>query len=202
MPLSSPTRLVLVLVLALAAAHAVHAHYVLTAPPTRLLDESLMVQPPCGGASDVKQPRTPWVPGTDLTINAFHTNAAFSVYVTLNDKPAAVKDFVKILDTNVAKLGNQTVAAPLDKLDAGALASLGLKSSTDLIGKSGTIMTTYDAGDGVLYQCGDVTFVQAGAASGGSDKTKSAAAPGAGRSAAVAAVVGAVLVSVVGALVL
>ncbi|KNE65067.1 hypothetical protein AMAG_10731 [Allomyces macrogynus ATCC 38327] len=201
MPLTSPTSLVLALALALVAAQAVRAHYVLTAPPTRLLDESLMVQPPCGGANDVKQPRTPWVPGTDLTINAFHTNAAFSVYLTLNDKPAAVKDFVKILDTNVAKLGNQTVAAPLDKLDAGALASLGLKSTTDLIGKSGTIMTTYDAGDGVLYQCGDVTFVQAGASSGG-DKAKSAGTQGAGRSAADAAVVGAVVVSVVGAMVL
>ncbi|KAI9155952.1 hypothetical protein H9P43_009062 [Blastocladiella emersonii ATCC 22665] len=161
----------------LALSHAASAHYILTSPPTRGMQEEQMPTPPCGNFNTPQTPRSGWPVGKPIGITAYHTNANFTIYISLKPAPAAVSDFTPVTNTLLGKVGAQTVDAPFDKLSESAVKGLGLKSAGDLVGKEGTIMTVYDAGDGVLYQCGDVSF-QAAGGSGGAAPGKSGAAGG------------------------
>ena len=44
----------------------------------------------------------------------------------------------------------------MDKISPDSLRKLGLQGLSDLNNKEATVMTVYDGGDGVLYQCADV----------------------------------------------
>ncbi|KAI9223545.1 hypothetical protein BC828DRAFT_339966, partial [Blastocladiella britannica] len=80
-----------------------------------------------------------------------------------NKAPSAVGDFQPISNIFLGNIGNHTVPYPLTAIPANSATALGVQpDGSSLVGKSGTIMTIYDAGDGVLYQCGDVTFQASG----------------------------------------
>ena len=202
--------------LAAVAPQSALAHYKLTNPPTRGMIEEQMVQPPCGNFNQVQNPRTAWNMSTPLlsstlgrisyanltrcwrfeldnplSITAYHPNANFTVYFTLNPQPLAVGQFAPVGSTFLDRPGNLNVTGlELTKLPAASLTQLGVSSLSALNGKQGTIMTVYDAGDGVLYQCADVVLQLPGADAGKSSDA-SVAAPGKVLVAGVAAVVGA-----------
>jgi hypothetical protein len=102
--------------------------------------------------------------GNPITIRAFHANAALTVSITLEANPRSPSQFVQVTETSVLRMGDLSVPFSLDKLNSTQLRQLGVSSSNDLVGKSGTIMTIFDAGDGVLYQCADIAFAAAGTA--------------------------------------
>ncbi|KAI9219271.1 hypothetical protein BC828DRAFT_386555 [Blastocladiella britannica] len=155
-------------------ANTVSAHYTLTTPAARGTDEDKLVQAPCGGFNSVQGTRADWPLGQPIQINAEHANSNFTTYLSLKPAPAALADFQPISNALLSGLGKLSVPFPLTAIPAAAAKALSVQvSGADLVGKTGTIMTTFDAGDGVFYQCGDVTFLAAAAVASSSSSSSS-----------------------------
>ncbi|ORZ32043.1 hypothetical protein BCR44DRAFT_1463459 [Catenaria anguillulae PL171] len=169
-----------IVILAAALAHVASAHYILTSPKTRGMIEEQQPNPPCGGFNDVQAERTKWPMGNPIGITAYHANAAFSIFVSLSPKPMAMSDFTEYSSSRLDRVGKHTIEFPLDKGGSEAfLKAMQVKEVRELAGKSATIMTRYDGGDGTLYQCGDVVFEAAASKQGQAAAGKSGSGSGA-----------------------
>ncbi|KAG2229758.1 hypothetical protein INT48_004762 [Thamnidium elegans] len=157
----------------------VSAHFELKYPTTRGFDETKEPTFPCGGF-DTVQNRTQ-VPLKDafVEINSGHTSYSYVVNVLAKNDPTTA-DF----STAVVAVSSGTRNYP-----QAACLSLNLSNGTGITnGSNATIQVIFNGGDGLLYQCTDVTFVDSAPnfdqsmcvnADGSSTATSSGSAPAA-----------------------
>jgi hypothetical protein len=134
---------------------SVLAHFTLDYPATRGFNEDTEATVPCGHFDTVgNRTQFPLTNGF-LEIYSGHTSWSYTVNVVLGDSPV-VADF----SSNASQIGSGSRSYP-EK----ACLSVDLsKNSAIKDGVNGTLQIVYNGGDGLLYQCTDVTFTSAAAA--------------------------------------
>ncbi|KAJ3152970.1 hypothetical protein HDU86_005425 [Geranomyces michiganensis] len=138
-----------------AVASGVSAHFTLDAPSTRGMQESIMVNGPCGGFNTVAAKRQEFpISGSVIKLTSEHTTATAKFNWVPGAAPAAA-DF-----TNTAVAHPATADLSITKAGATQSAPVDL-SAFAKVGDVGTIQLVFDGGDGSLYQCSDVVLTAA-----------------------------------------
>ncbi|KAJ3111177.1 hypothetical protein HDU96_005917 [Phlyctochytrium bullatum] len=150
---SSLMLLLLPVMLLLLTPAAVEAHFKVTAPPARFKNEASQVFPPCGGV--VLGSRTPFpISGGIMQGTSYHPTASMSFSMALTEADPQESDFSKGSFTSVS---SYTLTKPGD-----FQIIVDLSSNAEVkVGTNATLRIRFDAGDGILYQCSDVTFTAA-----------------------------------------
>ncbi|KAJ3106122.1 hypothetical protein HDU97_006939 [Phlyctochytrium planicorne] len=138
------------------------AHFKVTTPPARFKSEALQVVPPCGGLP--LSTRTPIpISGTFMEGVSYHPTAVVNFTLALTDSDPTEADF-KVnwakSPTTIPQPGNFQVPVEIANIQ-------GVK-----VGGVGTLRISFDAGDGMLYQCVDVTFAAAANTNGKPNSAK------------------------------
>ncbi|KAI8967192.1 hypothetical protein BDF20DRAFT_908521 [Mycotypha africana] len=144
---------VVFLLAALLSVQSALAHFQVTYPGSRGFDENKEPTAPCGGFDTVSAARAE-VPLKDafIEINSGHTSYSYVVNVLVNNNPSTA-DFANTSQAVAVANGSRNYPQA-------ACLSLDLnKNSAIKAGTNGTIQIIYNGGDGELYQCADVTFV-------------------------------------------
>ncbi|KAL7752243.1 hypothetical protein RI367_002288 [Sorochytrium milnesiophthora] len=149
------TSLPLLVCLVLMASHLVQAHYILNTPKSRGFDDDGESKPVCGSFNSVMSPRVSWDLTSPITITSYHPNADLNIFLSLSENPTTVDDFKKISYQRITQAANLSYTGIFTDQ---SVQPLGVKALTDLSGKDATLMMTYDGGDGLLYQCSDLTI--------------------------------------------
>ncbi|CDS12300.1 hypothetical protein LRAMOSA04495 [Lichtheimia ramosa] len=140
------------LALSAATISAVSAHFQLNYPQTRGFNEDNEPQAPCGGFNNVGSRTEFPLENGFVQINSGHTTYKYTVKVITSNNPST-SDFT---GNNATVIGSGSRNYPGD-----ACLTVSTNNGTDIkAGTNATIQITYDGGDGSLYQCTDVTFVE------------------------------------------
>ncbi|KAI9306744.1 hypothetical protein BJ944DRAFT_198826 [Cunninghamella echinulata] len=142
-------KLVSALLLLTFTCQQVFGHYHLTYPPSRGFDETNEVVAPCGGFNTPQSNRTSFpLKNGFLQIDSEHTKYNYKIYLIVKPSPAQ-SDFNGDANTLVAE---SSVNYPMQS----CLPVDVSKVSGAIDGASATFQISYNAGDGILYQCTDV----------------------------------------------
>ncbi|KAJ3099135.1 hypothetical protein HDU96_010813 [Phlyctochytrium bullatum] len=131
---------------------SVEAHFKVSSPPARFKSEALQVIPPCGGVPLGQ--RTPFpLAGANLKGDSFHASAQMTFSLALVEDPKesdfSAGSFSTVTTAALAKPGPFEVVVDLTKVQEAK------------VGANATLRIVYNAGDGILYQCSDVTLTAA-----------------------------------------
>ncbi|KAL2913323.1 hypothetical protein HK105_207201 [Polyrhizophydium stewartii] len=129
---------------ALAAAASVSAHFSVTTPPSRGLDELIEDQAPCGGFNTPSTTRTTFGQSSNVTIRLADTNS--NVYVKIGYGANPTSFATTLGSTFYAKKGVYNLPFSLSAVPA----------SNN--GQPATIQISINGSHGALYQCSDVTL--------------------------------------------
>ncbi|KAJ3320667.1 hypothetical protein HDV06_005075 [Boothiomyces sp. JEL0866] len=125
------------------------AHFKLTNPPTRGFDDLKEVNAPCS-AFPVAASRTPWQFVSTLAVASYHSQASYNTSISFSQDPQSQSDFVPWGGVVNCTLGNcPDVAFDFQKAFPDKVKA----------GVNATLQVIFNAPDGILYNCGDITFV-------------------------------------------
>ncbi|KAJ3276666.1 hypothetical protein HDV01_004199 [Terramyces sp. JEL0728] len=125
------------------------AHFKLTSPPTRGFDDLKEFNAPCS-AFPVAAARTPWQFVSTLTVASYHNQASYNTSISFSQDPQSQSDFVPWGGVVQCTLGN----CPDVSFDFQKAFPDKVKASVNA-----TLQVIFNSPDGILYNCGDITFV-------------------------------------------
>ncbi|KAI8344932.1 hypothetical protein BD560DRAFT_411704 [Blakeslea trispora] len=143
-------RILLNLAVALIAleCYLVSAHFTLTYPSSRGFDESKEATAPCGSFDSVSSTRVKLPKSAFVQINSGHVSYSYVINAVYNNNPST-SDFS---GSSLKELASGTRTFPQG-------ACLPFQFGDDIKdGTNATIQVEYNGGDGMLYQCFDVTY--------------------------------------------
>ncbi|KAI9261825.1 hypothetical protein EDC94DRAFT_541039 [Helicostylum pulchrum] len=127
------------------------AHFELKYPTTRGFDETKEPTFPCGGSDTVENRTQIPLKNAFVEIDSGHTSYSYVVNVVAKNDPTTA-DFST---SELVQVSSGTRSYP-----QAACLPLSLSNSTSITnGSNATIQVIFNGGDGLLYQCTDVTFV-------------------------------------------
>lgn len=138
------------IVLFVAFLQSVLCHFTLDYPATRGFNEDTEATAPCGSFDTVGNRTEFPLSNGFLEIYSGHTSWSYTVNVILGNNPV-VADFSS---SNVTAVGSGSRNYPEKSCLSVNLAS----NSAIKDGVNATLQVVYNGGDGLLYQCTDVTF--------------------------------------------
>ncbi|KAJ3254545.1 hypothetical protein HK103_007099 [Boothiomyces macroporosus] len=123
------------------------AHFKLTNPPTRGFDDLKEFTAPCSGFP--LSTRTPFQFVSTLSITSYHSTASYNTSISFSQDPQTQSDFVPWGGVVQCTLGN-CPDVPFDFQ----------KAFPDKVktGVNATLQVIFNSPDGILYNCGDITF--------------------------------------------
>ncbi|KAI9263167.1 hypothetical protein BDA99DRAFT_407798, partial [Phascolomyces articulosus] len=130
---------------------SVSAHYQLTYPQSRGFNEDREPTAPCGGFDSVSSRSQFPLQNGFVQINSGHTDYTYEVKLVTNSTNPTASDFTSA--PTVAKGSRNYPADACLPIDLGNVQGLSA-------GTNATIQVVYDGGDGLLYQCADVTLAE------------------------------------------
>ncbi|KAH6563650.1 hypothetical protein BASA50_010349 [Batrachochytrium salamandrivorans] len=142
----TPLALVLTII---AIAQPAFAHFRLMSPLPRVYDDLLMLDAPCGGSNSTTV-RYPFpIKGGTVNVQAYHSNGAMTFGISFINAPMTQADFATAWQSprTLGPIG----AYSFPNLDMSVLP--GAK-----VGGNATLQLVFNGGDGMLYQCTDITF--------------------------------------------
>ncbi|OZJ04698.1 hypothetical protein BZG36_02534 [Bifiguratus adelaidae] len=134
---------------ALALTWTVSAHYQLTYPASRGFIDTSEPTAPCGGFNNVNTTRFSFpLHNGFVVINSEHVQASIQMYLVIGNNPStqAFNQNTTIDNLSIKQPGLNCLSANLANVTGAA------------DGVNATIQLLFNAGDGILYQCADVTL--------------------------------------------
>ncbi|KAI8997910.1 hypothetical protein BC832DRAFT_566840 [Gaertneriomyces semiglobifer] len=151
--------------LAVTLFYSVHAHFQLTKPQSRGYVDDIEIEAPCGGFNDIQNPRKAFpVDGGQITLEAYHPRGTLNVFLHLAPPTA----FTASDAPTVHRILNTFIPTP-SAWTSDPLTFSNITGVKD--GVEATIQITYDAGDGLLFQCTDIVFGAQADGAGKGDKS-------------------------------
>ncbi|KAI8983075.1 hypothetical protein BDB01DRAFT_792313 [Pilobolus umbonatus] len=136
----------------LVSLHVISAHFELDYPAARGFDEKKEPIAPCGGFNEVKTHVEMPLNDPFVQIDSGHVYYSYNINLIVGNNPTEA-DFT----SNAIPIGSGKRDYPQD-----ACLPLTIKTDDNIKeGVNATIQIVYDGGDGLLYQCTDVTFTNA-----------------------------------------
>ncbi|KAI9096658.1 hypothetical protein DFS34DRAFT_570012, partial [Phlyctochytrium arcticum] len=137
---------------------SVSAHFELVKPTGRGFDEGREPIPPCGGFDSVQTTRSSFpLTGATISQGVYHNNARIEYFIIFSANPTAA-DFGSNSTTRKTLYPTETGINGGTHTITVDLANNTNLTSMATAGTPATIQILFDGGDGMLYQCADVTL--------------------------------------------